>query len=90
MLKSVSGGAYSYLYIPNERVYAPMTKEEEMEPMEPTRIVVTDIRMPLWSMVIFMVKWAIAAIPALIILATIWIVLVTLFGGMGMMFGGRL
>lgn len=32
------------------------------------RVVVTDIRMPFWSMVIFMVKWAVAAIPALIIL----------------------
>ena len=27
-------------------------------------VVVTDIRMPFFSMVIFMVKWAIAAIPA--------------------------
>ncbi len=31
-------------------------------------VVVTDIRMPFFSMVIFMVKWAIAAIPALCIL----------------------
>jgi len=31
-------------------------------------VVVTDIRMPFFSMVIFMVKWAIAAIPALLIL----------------------
>jgi hypothetical protein len=36
-----------------------------------TRVVVADIRMPFWSMVRFMVKWAIAAIPALIILALI-------------------
>ncbi len=34
-----------------------------------TRVVVTDIRMPFWSMVRFMVKWAIAAIPAILILA---------------------
>jgi len=34
-------------------------------------VVVTDIRMPLWSMVVFMVKWAIAAIPALVILTAI-------------------
>ncbi len=34
-----------------------------------TRVVVTDIRMPFWSMVAFMVKWAIAAIPAILILA---------------------
>lgn len=30
--------------------------------------VVVDVKMPFWSMVVFMVKWAIAAIPALIIL----------------------
>lgn len=30
--------------------------------------VITDIKMPFWSMVFFMVKWAIAAIPAAIIL----------------------
>jgi hypothetical protein len=32
------------------------------------RVTVTDIRMPFMSMVIFMVKWSIAAIPAIIIL----------------------
>ncbi len=35
------------------------------------RVIVTDIQMPFFSMVIFMVKWAIAAIPALFILATL-------------------
>lgn len=35
-------------------------------------VVVTDINMPFGSMVGFMVKWAIAAIPALIILAVLW------------------
>lgn len=34
-------------------------------------VIVTDIHMPLWSMVIFMVKWALASIPAIIILALI-------------------
>jgi hypothetical protein len=29
---------------------------------------VTDIQMPFWSMVVFMIKWAIASIPALLIL----------------------
>ena len=50
-------------------------------------VVVTDIRMPFWSMVVFMVKWAIAAIPALVILTGIWWITVALFGGMGMMVG---
>ena len=31
----------------------------------------TDIHMPFWSMVIFMVKWALASIPAIIILTVI-------------------
>lgn len=30
--------------------------------------VITDIRIPFWSMVILLVKWALAAIPALLIL----------------------
>ena len=44
-------------------------------------VVVTDIKMPLWSMVVFMVKWAIAAIPALILLAIIAFLLSLAFGG---------
>ncbi len=31
-------------------------------------VTVTDINMPFWSMVVFMVKWAVAAIPAMLIL----------------------
>lgn len=31
-------------------------------------VVITDIQMPFWSMVAFMVKWVIATVPALIIL----------------------
>ena len=42
-------------------------------------VVVTDISMSFGSMVIFMVKWAIATIPAMIILFGIGAVLTTLF-----------
>ena len=34
-------------------------------------VVVTDVKIPFWSMVVLLVKWAIAAIPALIILIVI-------------------
>ena len=34
-------------------------------------VVVTDIKIPFWSMVVLMVKWAIAAVPAVIILMLI-------------------
>jgi len=50
-------------------------------------IVVTDIRIPFVSMVVLLVKWALAAIPAMIILVSIGVaislVLGALFGGMG-------
>ena len=50
-------------------------------------VVVTDIRMPFWSMVVFMIKWAVAAIPAFIILAVIGGVAAALLSGFGMMIG---
>ena len=36
--------------------------------IEKKEVVVTDIKMPFFSMVVFMVKWVIASIPAFIIL----------------------
>jgi hypothetical protein len=51
------------------------------------RVVVTDINMPFMSMVIFMVKWVIASIPAFIILsilgAVVTGVLSTFMGSLG-------
>ena len=44
-------------------------------------IVVTDIQMPFWSMVVFMVKAAIAFIPAFIILICLGVVASIMFGG---------
>jgi hypothetical protein len=44
----------------------PMNDEANIQ-----RVVVTDIHMPFWSMIIFMVKWALASIPAIIILTVI-------------------
>lgn len=48
-------------------------------------VVVTDFDMPFGSMVTFMVKWAIAAIPAVIILFLLGMMLGVVFGGI---FGG--
>ncbi|MEO1944675.1 MAG: hypothetical protein ABGY11_10280 [Candidatus Thioglobus sp.] len=39
---------------------------------------ISDISMPFWSMVVFMVKWAIASIPAILIL----MLLFAIFGGL--------
>jgi hypothetical protein len=48
-------------------------------------VTVTDIKIPFWSMVILMVKWALAAVPAIIILIIIGTILSmalhALFGG---------
>jgi len=44
-------------------------------------VTVTDIQMPFGSMVIFMIKWAIASIPAAIILFLIASVFTVVFGG---------
>jgi hypothetical protein len=45
------------------------------------RVVVTDVQMPFGSMVTFIVKWTIAAIPALLILFFIFAVLSALMAG---------
>ncbi|MGH9891066.1 MAG: hypothetical protein ACREA0_03600 [bacterium] len=45
-------------------------------------VIVVDVRMPFLSMVVFMVKWAIAAIPAIIILVIIGAVVAGFFGGL--------
>ncbi len=44
-------------------------------------VVITNIQMPFWSMVVFMVKWAIAAIPAIIILFIIVTMFIVMSGG---------
>ena len=52
---------------------------------EKPEVVVTDVKIPFWSMVMLMVKLAIAAIPALIILLVIGVVvsmaIAVIFGG---------
>ena len=45
-------------------------------------VTVVDIKMPFWSMVVFMVKWAIASIPAIIILVVLGAMLAGLLGGL--------
>ena len=51
----------------------------------PQQVIVTDIRMPFGSMVTFMTKWALASIPALLILAILGALLAGVIAGM---FGG--
>ncbi|WP_041766402.1 hypothetical protein [Psychromonas ingrahamii] len=60
---------------------------------EKQEVTIVDIKMPFMSMVIFLVKLAIASIPAFIILSVIFMIFGVLFGGvfhgMGMGVMGR-
>ena len=46
-------------------------------------VTIVDVKMPFLSMVVFMVKAAIAAIPAFIILAIIGAIIIGMLGGLG-------
>ena len=43
-------------------------------------VTIKDFNMPFSSMVIFMVKWAIASIPAIIIIWILFMILISIFG----------
>ena len=48
---------------------------------ERQEVVVVDVKIPFWSMVVLLVKWALASIPAILILFVIGSLLAALFGG---------
>lgn len=54
-----------------------------MENKSENNVTVVDVKMPFMSMVVFMVKWAIAAIPAIIILSLLGVMLAGVLGGLG-------
>lgn len=45
------------------------------------KVIVVDLQMPFFSIVVLMVKWALASIPAIIILAIIFSLVTGLMGG---------
>jgi hypothetical protein len=52
--------------------------------------VITDIRIPFWRLVVIFIKWAIAAIPAAIVLAVLYTLIFTvILGLLGLSMGGR-
>lgn len=53
--------------------------KEKVEDVSTVRI--ADIRMPFGSMVVFMVKWAIASIPAIIILYVLFVLFGSILSG---------
>lgn len=60
-----------------------------MDPRSVEQVTVVDIRMPFFSMVILMVKWAVASIPAFLILTVLGSLVFGILGAvMGGLFGG--
>jgi len=55
-----------------------------------SKVVVTDVKMPFASMVVFMIKWSLAAIPALIILLVLAAIVSAVLGGVlgGLLYNG--
>jgi hypothetical protein len=47
------------------------------------RVVVTDVSMPFVSMVVFMIKWALASIPAALTLGLVWFMAAAVFAKLG-------
>jgi len=52
-----------------------------------SRVIVTDVSMPFGSIVVLMLKWALASIPALLILFMIGAFVSALFGGLALLGG---
>ena len=68
--------------IPDRPVDQPRANFTATNRNAPQDVCVVDVNMPFGSMVIFMIKWALAAIPAMIILGLIYLL------AMGMILGG--
>ena len=57
-------------------------------PAAPHRISIADVDMPFWRMVVLIIKWTLAAIPAMIILTVLFALVAGLLGGIiAAMFG---
>ena len=83
--------------IPNEnyrirKENAPRTDGHLLPPIVETSndVIITDIKMPFISMIVFMVKWALASIPAFIILLIIAMIVMGALGGIQTLFGPSL
>ena len=50
-------------------------------PAAPHRIAVVDLDIPFWRMVAIMIKWSLAAIPAVIIVSVVFGIIGALLGG---------
>jgi hypothetical protein len=50
-------------------------------PVAPHRVAIADMDIPFWRMVAIIIKWSLAAIPAMIIISIIFGIIGAVFGG---------
>jgi hypothetical protein len=50
-------------------------------PVAPHRVAIADMDIPFWRMVAIMIKWSLAAIPAVIVISIIFSIIGAIFGG---------
>lgn len=67
--------------LPTRRAQQSMLSHVASSPQTGHRVVVTDFDMGFGSMIVFMIKWAIASIPAAIILFVLGAILTAIFSG---------
>jgi hypothetical protein len=53
-------------------------------PVGPHRVAIADMDIPFWRMVAIMIKWSLAAIPAVIVISIIFGIIGAVFGGIMM------
>lgn len=67
---------------PTNQPMQPNYQQGYQSPPQPIDVVVRDVEMKFGSMVLFLIKWSLAAIPALFILAIVFSIVASIFGGM--------
>ena len=84
-MKEIQTGGDCPGCLDDERRYQQRIQEIAAGPARPRpqEVVVVDLNMSFSSMVWFMVKWALASIPALIILAILFFGVIAIFGLIG-------
>jgi hypothetical protein len=59
-------------------------------PVAPHRVAIADIDIPFWRMVAIMIKWSLAAIPAVIVISIIFGVIGVIIGIVAAMIGASI
>lgn len=68
--------------VTDRRLFVPLSEEPMNETTAGrTEVSVVNIQMPFGSMVVFILKWTLASIPAIVILALIGFAVAAAFGG---------